>query len=130
MGVREQVADVTLPMSVALFRATGPAMNVAVAFYVAHWLGFEPSVSQMIAATAVAAVISYGAVSLPGEVSFISSIAPIAMALGIPIAPLALLVAVEMVPDIFRTLGNVTLDVAVTTAVDRGTKERPAAPRT
>ena len=127
MGVREQVADVTLPMSVALFRATGPAMNVAVAFYVAHWLGFEPSVSQMIAATAVAAVISYGAVSLPGEVSFISSIAPIAMALGIPIAPLALLVAVEMVPDIFRTLGNVTLDVAVTAAVDRGTQDKSAA---
>lgn len=124
MGVREQVADVTLPLSVALFRATGPAMNVAVAFYVAHWLGFEPSVSQMIAATAVAAVISYGAVSLPGEVSFISSIAPIAMALGVPIAPLALLVAVEMVPDIFRTLGNVTLDVAVTTVVNHSTREK------
>jgi Na+/H+-dicarboxylate symporter len=127
MGIREQVADVTLPMSVALFRATGPAMNVAVAFYVAHWLGFEPSVSQMIAATAVAAIISYGAVSLPGEVSYISSIAPIAMALGVPIAPLALLVAVEMVPDIFRTLGNVTLDVAVTAAVDRGTQDKSTA---
>jgi Na+/H+-dicarboxylate symporter len=69
---------------------------------------------------------SYGAVSLPGEVSFISSIAPIAMALGVPIAPLALLVAVEMVPDIFRTLGNVTLDVAVTTVVDRGVQEESA----
>jgi Na+/H+-dicarboxylate symporter len=121
LGIREQVADVTLPMSVALFRATGPAMNVAVAFYVAHWLGFQPSITQVIAATAVAAVISYGAVSLPGEVSFISSIAPIAMALGVPIGPLALLVAVEMVPDIFRTLGNVTMDVAVTAAVDRQT---------
>ena len=41
MGVREQVADVTLPIAVALFRATGPAMNVAVAFYVAHWLGLS-----------------------------------------------------------------------------------------
>ena len=121
LGIREQVADVTLPMSVALFRATGPAMNVAVAFYVAHWLGFEPSLAQMIAATAVAAVISYGAVSLPGEVSFISSIAPIAMALGVPIGPLALLVAVEMIPDIFRTLGNVTMDVAVTAVIDKQT---------
>ena len=119
IGVRDQVADVTLPLSVALFRATGPAMNVAVAFYVAHLLGYEPTMTQIIAATAVGAVMSYGAISLPGEVSFISSIAPIAMALGVPIAPLALLVAVEMVPDIFRTLGNVTLDVAVTTAVDR-----------
>jgi proton glutamate symport protein len=125
MGIREQVADVTLPISVALFRATGPAMNVAVAFYVAHWLGLEPSLAQMIAATAVGAVMSYGAVSLPGEVSFISSIAPIVIALGVPIAPLALLVAVEMIPDIFRTVGNVTLDVAVTTAVDRSTKDEP-----
>jgi Na+/H+-dicarboxylate symporter len=126
MGIREQVADVTLPISVALFRATGPAMNTAVAFYVAHWLGLEPSLAQMIAATAVGAVMSYGAVSLPGEVSYISSIAPIAIALGVPIAPLALLVAVEMVPDIFRTVGNVTLDVAVTTVVDRSIKDEPA----
>ena len=125
MGIRDEVADVTLPIAVALFRATGPAMNTAVAFYVAHWLGYEPTLAQMIAAVAVGAVMSYGAVSLPGEVSFISSIAPIAMALGVPIAPLALLVAVEMVPDIFRTVGNVTLDVAVTTAVDRSTADPP-----
>lgn len=124
MGVDDEVADVALPISVALFRATGPAMNVAVAFYVAHWLGLEPSLAQMIAATAVGAVMSYGAVSLPGEVTYISSIAPIALALGVPIAPLALLVAVEMVPDIFRTLGNVSMDVAVTAAVGR-----TAAPR-
>ena len=127
MGIRDQVADVTLPIAVALFRATGPAMNVAVAFYVAHWLGYQPTLGQVIAATAVGAVMSYAAISLPGEISFISSIAPIAMALGVPIAPLALLVAVEMIPDIFRTVGNVTLDVAVTAAVDRGeTGPKPA----
>lgn len=119
LGIRDEVADVSLPISVALFRATGPAMNVAVPFYIAHWLGIHPSLAQMIAATAVAAVMSYGAVSLPGEVSYISSIAPIALALGVPIAPLALLVAVEMIPDIFRTVGNVTMDVAVTAAVNR-----------
>jgi proton glutamate symport protein len=122
MGVREQVADVTLPIAVALFRATGPAMNTAVAFYVAHWLGLQPTLAQMIAATAVGAVMSYGAVSLPGEVSYISSIAPIALALGVPIAPLGLLVAVEMVPDIFRTVGNVTLDVALAAVVDRSAR--------
>jgi hypothetical protein len=32
-----------------------------------------------------------------------------------------------MVPDIFRTLGNVTLDVAVTAAVDRGTQDKSTA---
>ena len=124
MGIRENVADVTLPIAVALFRATGPAMNTAVAFYVAHWLGLHPTMSQMIAATAVGAVMSYGAVSLPGEVSYISSIAPIAIALGVPIAPLGLLVAVEMVPDIFRTVGNVTHDVALAAIVNRRVDDR------
>jgi proton glutamate symport protein len=119
LGIRSRVADVSLPLAVALFRSTGPAMNVAVAFYVAHWLGLDPTPAQMLAAVAVGAVMSYGAVSLPGEITFISSIAPIAMALGVPIAPLALLVAVEMVPDIFRTLGNVTFDVALASVVDR-----------
>ena len=49
--------------------------------------------AQIIAATAVASVISYGAVSLPGEVSFISSIAPVCIAMGVPIEPLVLLIA-------------------------------------
>jgi len=123
LRIREDVADVALPIAVALFRATGPAMNVAVPFYIAHWLGLHPSLAQIIAATAVAAVMSYGAVSLPGEVSYISSIAPIALALGVPIAPLALLVAVEMVPDIFRTVGNVTMDVALAAVVNRSATE-------
>ena len=121
LGIREQVADVTLPLAVALFRATGPAMNLAVLFYIAEWMGLEPSLPQVLAAVFVAVLMSLSAVSLPGEISFVSSIAPIGIALGIPLGPLALLIAVEMIPDIFRTFGNVTMDVAVTSAVDRRT---------
>jgi proton glutamate symport protein len=119
LGVRDEVADVSLPIAVALFRATGPAMNTAVAIYVAYAVGMHPGPGAIIAAILVGAVMSYPAISLPGEISYISSIAPIALALGAPIAPLALLVAVEMIPDIVRTLGNVTFDVALTTLVDR-----------
>jgi Na+/H+-dicarboxylate symporter len=39
--------------------------------------------------------------------------------MGVPIELLALLIAVETIPDIFRTLGNVSADVAVTTVVAR-----------
>jgi proton glutamate symport protein len=119
LGIRARVVDVTLPLAVALFRATGPAMNIGVAYYVGHWLGLEPSVEQLLAAVAVAAVVSAGSVSLPGQISFLTAIAPIALAMGVPIAPLAILVAVENIPDMFRTVGNVTADVAVSSAVDR-----------
>jgi proton glutamate symport protein len=124
MGIRETSADVTLPLAVALFRATGPAMNFGVAFYVAHWFGVEPGALQMVAAIALASVMSYSAVSLPGQISFVTSIAPISLALGVPIEPLGLLIAVETIPDIFRTLGNVMMDVSVTAAVDRQTMRK------
>jgi Na+/H+-dicarboxylate symporter len=39
--------------------------------------------------------------------------------MGIPIEPLALLIAVETIPDTFRTLGNVIADVAVTGVIAR-----------
>jgi len=123
LGLPKRNADVSLPLAVALFRATGPAMNIAVAIYVASWLGIDLGVGAMIAGVAVASIASYWAVSLPGALSFITSIAPIALAMGVPIEPLALLIAVEVIPDIFRTLGNVMMDVAVSGAVARGEKE-------
>ena len=125
LGVQDEVADVSLPIAVALFRGTGPAMNVAVAVYVAYAVGLHPGIGAILAATLVGAVMSYPAISLPGEISYISSIAPIAIALGAPIAPLALLVAVEMIPDIIRTLGNVALDVALATIVGGTSKATP-----
>lgn len=117
LRIRERDADVVLPLAVALFRSTGPAMNIGVALYVAHWLGVTITPTGYAAGIAVAAMASLGAVSLPGQISFVTSIAPISIALGVPIEPLALLLALETIPDTFRTLGNVVLDVAVTGAV-------------
>ena len=119
LGISENVADFVLPLSVAIFRATSPAMNLAVAIYVAHLFGIELGVTALLAGLAVAFVISIGSVSLPGSISFVISIGPIALAMGVPVEPLALLVAVEMIPDIMRTLANVTADVALASATDR-----------
>lgn len=119
LGVRETTADFVLPLAVAIFRATSPAMNLAVAIYVAVLVGVPLTPGVVAAGAAVALMTTIGSVSLPGTVSFITSIGPIALAMGVPIEPLALLVAVEMLPDIVRTVGNVTMDVAVTATVDR-----------
>lgn len=118
LELREETSEFTLPLAVAIFRATSVAMNMAVALYVAHLAGIAVSWPLMMVGILVAVIISIGSVSLPGSISFVVSIGPIALAMGIPIEPLALLVAVEMMPDIMRTLANVTMNVAVTSAVD------------
>ncbi|MCE2842092.1 MAG: dicarboxylate/amino acid:cation symporter [Novosphingobium sp.] len=119
LGVREATADFVLPLAVAIFRGTSPAMNMGVAIYAAYLTGTPLSPWALGAGVLVAFLVSLSSVSLPGTLSFVVSVGPIAMAMGVPIEPLALLVAVEMLPDIMRTLGNVTADVAVTTAVDK-----------
>ncbi len=119
LGLKPSTAEFVLPLAVAIFRATSVAMNLAVALYVAQLAGIAVPLPLVAIGIAVAVIISIGSVSLPGSISFVVSIGPIALAMGVPVEPLALLVAVEMLPDIMRTLGNVTMNVAVTAIVDR-----------
>jgi Na+/H+-dicarboxylate symporter len=119
LGLRASTAEFVLPLAVVIFRATSAAMNLAVVYYIAALAGVEVPLTVAIAGILIASIISLSAVSLPGSISFVVSIGPIALAMGVPVEPLALLVAVEMLPDLMRTLGNVTMNVAVTSAVDR-----------
>ena len=114
LGVDPKKADIVLPLAVALFRFTSPAMNLAVVVYVAWLFGVELTPWEMAVGLGVALAAALSSVSLPGSISFVTSIAPIAISMGVPVAPLGLLVAVETFPDIFRTLGNVVGDVAAT----------------
>lgn len=117
LGVPVAASGITLPMAVAVFRATGPVMNLAVAIYIAYWFGIELTPAQMAMGVAAAATTTMGAAGVPGQATFITSIAPICLAMGVPIEPLALLIAVEVLPDLVRTLGNVSMDVAATATV-------------
>lgn len=138
LGAPASVSGIVLPIAVAVFRATSPAMNLAVALYVAHLTGTPVGPGQLAAGVATAAITTMGSVSLPGTISFFASVAPVAVAMGVPIEALGLLVAVETIPDLFRTVGNVTMDVAVaatisarggnspTGEIDRAIEEIPA----
>ena len=119
MGISRPASGVVLPLAVAMFRATQPAMNVAIAIYIGQWFGVETPPAAIAAGIAVGVVTSLGSVSLPSQITFFASVAPIAGAMGVPLAPLGLLLAVETIPDIFRTLGNVTSDLALTGVVTR-----------
>jgi len=119
LGVPEHVAGLVLPLAVAVFRLTSPVANLAVVLFICHVSGIEPTLPQMVAAGLVAFAVSISSVGLPGQVSFFVSVAPICFALGAPIDLLPLLLAVEVIPDIFRTVGNVTADLTVAAILGR-----------
>ena len=126
LGVDPRKADIVLPLAVALFRFTSPAMNLAVVIYVAWLFNITLTPWEMAVGLAVAIAAALSSVSLPGSISFVTSIAPIAVSMGVPVAPLGLLVAVETFPDIFRTLGNVIADVGAARYAADGAQDDPS----
>ncbi len=120
LGLPERVTSITLPLAVSLFRMTSPIVNISIIIFVAHVYGVHLDAPRLAVGVALAVVTSFGVVGLPSQLSLFNTTVPISLGMGVPLDLLPLLLAVEVIPDIFRTLGNVTSDVAVTAIVARG----------
>ena len=119
LGCAPSVTALVLPMAVSLFRMTSPVQYIGVSCFIAWIYGVDLSASQLAVGAVLAVVISLGSVGLPGQVSLMAMNMPVVQAMGLPVAPLGLMLAVETIPDAFATVGNVTGDLAATTVVAR-----------
>jgi Na+/H+-dicarboxylate symporter len=119
LGLPAHVTAVVLPLAVSLFRVTSPAAYLVAAAFSAWLYGMPLSAAQLAAGVAVGMVVSLGAVSLPNQVGFMGTFMPVLQAMGVPLEPLGLMLAVSSIPDLFMTVGNVTADMAATAIVCR-----------
>ena len=119
LAVRDTTRSIVLPLAISLFRITSPPANLGVALYVAAMNGVVLGPAQLVMGVLVAAIVSLAAVGLPSQITFFTTTGPICLAMGVPVEALPLLLAVETVPDIFRTVGNVTADMATARIVDQ-----------
>ncbi len=119
LGHPPAVAALVLPMAVSLFRITSPMQYLGVAAFVAWIYGIDVSAAHLAVAAALAVVLSLGAVGLPGQVSFMAATMPVTSAMGLPLEPLGLLLAVDTIPDVFATVGNVSADLTASSIVAR-----------
>jgi len=123
LGCSPGAAALVLPLAVSLFRITSPVQYIGVSCFIAWIYGVELSASQLAVGAALAVVISLGSVGMPGQVSLIATNMPVVQAMGLPVAPLGLMLAVETIPDAFATLGNVTGDLTATAIAARQNNE-------
>jgi proton glutamate symport protein len=123
LGCSPSATALVLPLAVSLFRITSPVQYIGVSCFIAWIYGVELSASQLAVGAALAVVISLGSVGLPGQVSLIATNMPVVQAMGLPVAPLGLMLAVETIPDAFATLGNVTGDLTATAIAARQNDE-------
>jgi Na+/H+-dicarboxylate symporter len=127
LGLSTAVSDVVLPLAVSLMRITSPIVNLAAGIFAAALFGIHLSPAVIAAGAAVAVATSLGAVGLPGQVTSLAVRVPIFVTLGVPLEILGIMLAVEVIPDTFMTVGNVTADVAATAIVADGSRTLEAA---
>ena len=132
LGIPARVSGLVLPMAVSLFRITSPIQYIATACFIAWALGIDLTFAQLATGVALAVLVSMGSVGLPGQAIFLATNLPVTSAMGLPIAPLPVLMAVDAIPDVLATVGNVTADMTATALVasrDDG-KDEPVPPAT
>ncbi|MGE3667754.1 MAG: dicarboxylate/amino acid:cation symporter, partial [Steroidobacteraceae bacterium] len=113
------IAGLVLPLAVSLFRLSTAVANFAAAIFVAALYDIPLSPAQLATGALVSVATSIGSVGVSSQVSYFFGVMPICLAMGLPVEVLALLLAVEVLPDIFRTICNVTADLAVTVRLGR-----------
>lgn len=112
LGVADKDAGIILPLAVAVFKVTAPASSLIVAFTLAHVAGVPVTLPNVLIAIPLSLTATFAVLGMPGSVSFLAANTPAALALGAPVEFIPILLAVDTIPDMFRTTANVTTHMA------------------
>jgi Na+/H+-dicarboxylate symporter len=125
IGVREQAADVAMPLAVALMRNSSSTSAVFYGAYGAIIYGLPHGLALLLVAGVVKTLMEVGSVGIPAQATLAATAAPALAVMHIPPQFLALIIVAETIPDMFKTVCNITMDVAATTVVDRDRARHP-----
>jgi Na+/H+-dicarboxylate symporter len=126
IGVRETAADVAMPLAVALMRNSSSTSAVFYGAYGATVYGLPHGLALLALAGVVKTLMEIGSVGIPAQATLAATAAPALAMMGIPPEFLAIVIVAETLPDMIKTVCNITMDVAAATVVDRGRGRRPA----
>ncbi|QNM83686.1 dicarboxylate/amino acid:cation symporter [Sphingomonas sabuli] len=119
LGLRETTSAISAPLAVTLMRVTSPVTHVMVTTYAAAVYGVPFAIPAMLLAGLVGALLEVGSVGIPSTATFVALRAPVLALFGIPLEIIAIFLVVETIPDMFKTVFNVTADVTAVALVDR-----------
>ena len=121
MGLPSRVTGLVLPAAVSLFKYGSPITRIVGTLLVARLYGVELGAGQWAAVFAAMAVLSFYSPGIPSGGLLV--LAPVYLAFGLPVEGIGLLIAVDLVPDMFVTTANVTADLAAAALVARRSGE-------
>jgi len=126
LGIPEDIASFALPFGVSLLRLNTCMSWIVGGLFIGKLYGVPLGATEIITIAAAGVPMSFSVPGIPSGGLFV--LAPLFMAVGLPIEGIGILIALDAIPDMFKTLVNVTGQLTATTVLARtDSSSRPVA---
>lgn len=112
-----QVTSFALPFGVSVFRLNQGVSWIVAALFIGKLYGIHLEVSQLALLAAASVAMSFSVPGIPSGGIFVA--APFFVIVGLPIEGIGILIALDAIPDLFKTSLNVTGQMAATAVLAR-----------
>jgi proton glutamate symport protein len=117
LGLSPGVGGFVLPLAVSSFKVASAVSWLTGTMFLARLYGVELSVADQLTIVASAVALSFATPGVPNGAFLL--LAPLLVSVGLPASGVALLIAIDSIPDLFATTTNVTGDFAAVSIVHR-----------
>jgi len=112
-----EIAGFVLPLAVSTFKFSAPLSWIAGALFIAKLYGVALAPQKIVLIGIVSVILSFSSPGIPN--GSLVLVAPLYASLGLPVEGIGILIALDLFPDVFKTLTNVTADMAAATILAR-----------
>jgi proton glutamate symport protein len=113
----KRVSGFVLPLSVSTFKLASPVSWTVGALFVSWFYGVPLHTRELATISFAAVFLAFAAPGVPRGAFLM--LAPLFVAIGLPVEGIGILIAVDVLPDVFSTVLNVTGDLAAAALVAR-----------
>ncbi len=119
LGISNKVSGVVLPIAVTLFKFASPIARTAGTYFVASLYGIDLTIYELFIIAAAIGLFSFYSPGIPSGGLLI--MAPVYVSLGLPVQGIGILIAVDLIVDMFITTANVSANVTVAAILSKKT---------
>ena len=124
LDVPPSQAGFVLPLAVSSFKVANAVAWLTGTMFLARLFGVPLGISEYLTVVASSVALSFATPGVPNGGFLL--LAPVLASVGVPAAGVALLIAVDAIPDLFATVTNVSGDFAAAAIVRRWAAREPA----
>jgi Na+/H+-dicarboxylate symporter len=118
LGLSPTATGFVLPLALAVFKYSGTAWFLVVTFFIGRLYEVAIDPARLAVVVLAAVVTSFAIGGVPSGAAVV--VAPVLAAAGLPVEAVGMLLAVDPIPNAFRTVANVTGMMAVAVLADGG----------